>query len=246
MDIVLYEHGDQVEVHPEGSCPVRRWRHPGDLRAPYPDHADRRPQPPPLMTRRLASAVALILTALALYAPYLNRIMFCDEANTLYQYSQDLARALFSYATPNNHMLHSALVWTMTHLAGTSTVAVRFVGAGGRAACCRAHVPRRIAHGRCASWNRGGGIPDHQPRLRRFRCQCARLFALRRADSAADRPPVPDTLDHDTALSLQPVADQLRADPAAALDDYADRCGVRLDFVAVPDAAALSFAARAD
>jgi hypothetical protein len=79
------------------------------------------------MTRRLAAAVALILAANALYAPYINRYMFCDEANTLYQYSQDLLRALLSYATPNNHMLHSALVWLITNLAGTSTVAVRFV-----------------------------------------------------------------------------------------------------------------------
>ena len=36
-------------------------------------------------------------------------------------------RALFSYATPNNHMLHSALVWTVTNIAGSSPVAVRFV-----------------------------------------------------------------------------------------------------------------------
>ncbi len=79
------------------------------------------------MTKRLATAVALILAANALYAPYINRIMMCDEANTLYQYADTLVRALFSYATPNNHMLHSVLVWGVTNLAGTSTVAVRFV-----------------------------------------------------------------------------------------------------------------------
>src|SRR5215470_2303126 len=79
------------------------------------------------MTKRLAMSVALILAANALYAPYINRIMFCDEANTLYQYASSLVRALFSYATPNNHMLHSALVWGVTNLAGSSPVAVRFV-----------------------------------------------------------------------------------------------------------------------
>ncbi|MEP7292112.1 MAG: hypothetical protein ABI835_10020 [Chloroflexota bacterium] len=78
------------------------------------------------MKRRLLVAIALILSANALYAPYINRIMMCDEANTLFQYSSNLLRALLSYATPNNHMLHSALVWTVTNLAGTSTVAVRF------------------------------------------------------------------------------------------------------------------------
>src|SRR6185312_135279 len=79
------------------------------------------------MTKRLATAIALVLAANALYAPYINRIMMCDEANTLYQYAASLVRALLSYATPNNHMLHSALVWGVTNLAGTSTVAVRFV-----------------------------------------------------------------------------------------------------------------------
>ena len=79
------------------------------------------------MTRRLLTALLLVLAANALYAPYINRIMMCDEANTLYQYSLNLVRALFSYATPNNHILHSTLVWTVTTFAGTSTVAVRFV-----------------------------------------------------------------------------------------------------------------------
>ena len=81
--------------------------------------------------RHLASAVALILAANALYAPYLTRIMMCDEANTYYQYAQSLPRALLSYATPNNHILHSALVWLVTNLAGSSPVAVRFVALAG-------------------------------------------------------------------------------------------------------------------
>lgn len=81
--------------------------------------------------QRLTAAVALLLGMLALYTPYLNRIMFCDEANTLYVYAQDLARALLSYATPNNHMLHSALVWCMTNLAGTSAPVVRFIALAG-------------------------------------------------------------------------------------------------------------------
>ena len=75
----------------------------------------------------LATTVILVLAANALYAPYINRIMMCDEANTLYQYADSLVRALFSYATPNNHMLHSVLVWGVTNIAGSSPVAVRFV-----------------------------------------------------------------------------------------------------------------------
>jgi hypothetical protein len=83
------------------------------------------------LKHRLIATVALLLGMLALYTPYLNRVMFCDEANTLYVYSQDLARALLSYATPNNHMLHSALLWLVTNLAGTSAPVVRFIALAG-------------------------------------------------------------------------------------------------------------------
>lgn len=63
---------------------------------------------------------------LALTVPYANRVMFCDEANTLYQYASDPIRALFSYATPNNHMLHSIQIGAITSLAGQSSPVVRF------------------------------------------------------------------------------------------------------------------------
>lgn len=83
------------------------------------------------LKHRLTALVALLLGMLALYTPYLNRVMFCDEANTLYVYSQDLARALLSYATPNNHMLHSAMLWLVTNLGGTSAPVVRFIALSG-------------------------------------------------------------------------------------------------------------------
>lgn len=83
------------------------------------------------LRNRITAIVVLLLGMLTLYTPYLNRIMFCDEANTLYVYSQDLARALLSYATPNNHMLHSTLLWLVTNLMGTSAPVVRFIALSG-------------------------------------------------------------------------------------------------------------------
>jgi hypothetical protein len=105
-----------------------------------------------MIQRRLTAAVALLLGMLALYTPYLSRIMFCDEANTLYVYAQDLARALLSYATPNNHMLHSALVWGVTNLAGTSAPVVRFIALAGAmlSVALMFHVAAKLAGLRAA------------------------------------------------------------------------------------------------
>lgn len=75
---------------------------------------------------RLLTISGLLLLVVALYVPYLDITMKCDEANTLYQYASDLPRALLSYVTPNNHILHSVLVWLLTSLAGTSNVVARF------------------------------------------------------------------------------------------------------------------------
>ncbi len=70
--------------------------------------------------------VLLILLLSAGLLSYSNRVLRCDEANTLYQYASDPLRALFSYATPNNHLLHSLQVWAITSLAGTSALVLRF------------------------------------------------------------------------------------------------------------------------
>ncbi|NDJ60506.1 MAG: hypothetical protein GYB67_05235 [Chloroflexi bacterium] len=74
----------------------------------------------------LFAVTGLLLVIAALYLPYIDRTMYCDEANTLLQYADELPRALFSYATPNNHILHSVAVWLMTTLAGDALVVVRF------------------------------------------------------------------------------------------------------------------------
>mgnify|MGYP001160647382 CR=1 FL=1 len=79
----------------------------------------------PAHTQPKPGIIVLLLLIWALYVPHLNRVMFCDEANTLYQYASSLPRAALSYATPNNHILHSVLVWFTTQLAGTSAPVVR-------------------------------------------------------------------------------------------------------------------------
>ncbi|MBL8132860.1 MAG: hypothetical protein JNL42_13455 [Anaerolineae bacterium] len=81
------------------------------------------------LSRRLSAIfppALMIFIACAMLLPYTDRVMYCDEANTLYQYASSPVRALFSYATPNNHLLHSLQVWAMTTLAGTSGAVVRF------------------------------------------------------------------------------------------------------------------------
>lgn len=69
--------------------------------------------------------ILLLFLTCVLYLSNINRVMQCDEANTLYQYASSLPRAVLSYATPNNHILHSVSVWFTTQLAGTSAPVVR-------------------------------------------------------------------------------------------------------------------------
>ena len=75
---------------------------------------------------RLAGIVVLLLTVVALYVPHTDITLKCDEANTLYQNANSLPSALFAYFSPNNHLLHSALLWLTTTLGGTAAVFVRF------------------------------------------------------------------------------------------------------------------------
>ena len=77
--------------------------------------------------KALLGITGLLILTCVLYIPNMNRVMYCDEANTLYQYASNLPRALFSYATPNNHILHSFGVWFITQFAGTSAPVVRFI-----------------------------------------------------------------------------------------------------------------------
>ncbi|MBN1200620.1 MAG: glycosyltransferase family 39 protein [Anaerolineae bacterium] len=68
----------------------------------------------------------ILLIVAALDLAYITRPLKYDERFTLEHYAITPDRALFSYSTPNNHMLHSLLVWSMTALAGDSRVAARF------------------------------------------------------------------------------------------------------------------------
>lgn len=75
---------------------------------------------------RVITIVGLLLLITAIYSPSIDRIMQCDEANTLYKYASNPASALFGYTTPNNHLLHSFFVWITTSLMGLSHIAIRY------------------------------------------------------------------------------------------------------------------------
>lgn len=68
----------------------------------------------------------VLLVAFGLYAGALNRTFQYDEAYTLRHFAVNPGIALLSYTEPNNHMLHSLLVWISRTLAGESLVAIRF------------------------------------------------------------------------------------------------------------------------
>ena len=147
---------------------------------------------------------------------------------------QSHARALFSYATPNNHILHSALVWAVTNIAGSSPVAVRFVALS--SALLATALMFRVAS-RFASFRAGVAaaalmlttltFADYAVNARGYTLSVAltlllidRLFLTR---SIYTQP-----------LSLQPAAHQFRPDSSPAVDDYADCRRLRLDSLALP------------
>lgn len=80
----------------------------------------------PRRHREIFIAVGLLLLIFVVYGMSIDRTMQCDEANTLYKYSSNPLSALFGYTTPNNHLVHSFLVWVTTSLMGFSHIGVRF------------------------------------------------------------------------------------------------------------------------
>jgi hypothetical protein len=74
----------------------------------------------------LLAATSLLFIACALYIPHLSATIRYDEAITYLQYAQSPIVALLIYEQPNNHLLHSFLVWCSTSLLGGSTIAIRF------------------------------------------------------------------------------------------------------------------------
>src|SRR5690606_14433122 len=61
----------------------------------------------------------------AIFVPHLGRTIQYDEAYTYLQYAQSPITALFVYTAPNNHLLHSLLVWLSTSFIGDSLIAIR-------------------------------------------------------------------------------------------------------------------------
>lgn len=70
--------------------------------------------------------VALLASAVAIRLAHLRQPMRHDEAYTFLHYaSQPLASALSDYTYPNNHLLHTLLVWVVTRLFGDSAPVIR-------------------------------------------------------------------------------------------------------------------------
>ncbi|MBN1313782.1 MAG: glycosyltransferase family 39 protein [Anaerolineae bacterium] len=67
----------------------------------------------------------LLLFASVLYIPYLGNLITYDEVVTLRYFADSPTHALFLWAAPNNHLLHSLLVWVSTTLMGRSELAIR-------------------------------------------------------------------------------------------------------------------------
>ncbi len=68
--------------------------------------------------------LAVLLSAVALYAPALTRTLIYDEAFNLANYTGSL-RDVFAYSFPNNHMLHSLLLSLSVHTIGDSELVLR-------------------------------------------------------------------------------------------------------------------------
>lgn len=68
----------------------------------------------------------ILLLICAIYIPHLLRTIEYDEAATLLEFARSPFIALFVYSSPNNHLLHSFLVWLSTSLLGDSVLALRF------------------------------------------------------------------------------------------------------------------------
>ena len=72
--------------------------------------------------------IKIVLTLLVIFAFYIIRlqdVITYDEVYTFYAYSYNPLVALLRYTLPNNHQLHSVLVWFSTSLIGDSVIAIR-------------------------------------------------------------------------------------------------------------------------
>ncbi len=76
--------------------------------------------------QQLLTVVVFLILITGAYSISIDRRLGCDEANTLYKYAISPATALFGYTTPNNHLLHSFLMWITTSVMGLSHIGIRF------------------------------------------------------------------------------------------------------------------------
>lgn len=81
----------------------------------------------PLPARMEAlSAVLVVATAVALAAFHLDVPLRYDESRTFLHYATlPLGEVLITYDSPNNHLLHTLLVWVAHHFGGWNWVALR-------------------------------------------------------------------------------------------------------------------------
>lgn len=77
------------------------------------------------------SLVLLLITAIAAAGriALLDQAMRADEAMTFTRFARSLPAALTDYSAPNNHILHSVLVWASTQLFGPDPWAIRLPAA---------------------------------------------------------------------------------------------------------------------
>lgn len=80
---------------------------------------------PALYAIPLFTVTLLLLVVAAFYSTILDRSMRYDEAYTILHYTHDPAQALLFYNLPNNHLLHSFLVWISRNTLGLAPMAVR-------------------------------------------------------------------------------------------------------------------------
>lgn len=69
-------------------------------------------------------AVVLLFIVFAVYVAKINHTAGIDEVMTFFKYTRSLPDVLL-YDAPNNHFLHSILVWLSTALMGPSLIAIR-------------------------------------------------------------------------------------------------------------------------
>jgi len=75
---------------------------------------------------QLFTVVGILILMTVVYGSSLTQTLQCDEASTFYKYASNPASALFAYTTPNNHLLHSFLMWVTTSIMGMSHIAIRY------------------------------------------------------------------------------------------------------------------------